>query len=235
MEEGKGRSQAEPGVMFIPTTKTMQWLSQGAVGVLKNTASTESVQLLWILHGMREVEVAEMGGDRVLVTFLTKDYMWQFLKQQNDWIPLWFVSFNPWQNGDKAVNRHCWISVRGIPLNIWCKEFFEMIGSVFGSLVRIHPETEQRQKLGAARLEIITTQEGAIAKELELKVVDQSFKLEVLEATGSGEEEDSSISTGVSDADQFEAEESGETPVAGGEGAQFQEIISQIFRRIHSI
>ncbi|KAJ4829935.1 hypothetical protein Tsubulata_021499 [Turnera subulata] len=145
-EGGQGRSQTEPGVMFIPTTETMQWLARSAVGVLKSTASMASVQLLWLLHGMREVEVAEMGGDRVLVTFPTKEYMMQFFNQQNDWIPLWFLSLMPWQSGDKAINRKCWIVVRGMPLNIWCKEFFEMIGSTFGSLVRVHPATENRQK-----------------------------------------------------------------------------------------
>ncbi|KAJ4838769.1 hypothetical protein Tsubulata_022294 [Turnera subulata] len=152
----QGPTKSDPGVMFIPTTDNIQWLARSAMGVLRNPASMASVHLLWVLHGVREVEVSDMGGDRVLVSFPTSESMQLFLQQNHDWIRLWFASFSPWQEGDRAVNRRCWIQVRGLPLHVWCREFFEFLGSLFGKLVSVHPLTEQRKSLGAARLEIIT-------------------------------------------------------------------------------
>ncbi|KAJ4827877.1 hypothetical protein Tsubulata_039670 [Turnera subulata] len=133
--------------------------------------------------------------------------MLQFIQQQHDWIPLWFASFKPWENGDRAVNRRCWVEVRGLPLHVWSQECFELIGSAFGSLVRVHSMTEHRQNLSAANLEIITDHGGIIVKALELKVLGQSYNVEVVEGHGKGDLDDSSLSTTVTNSVQYHQEE----------------------------
>ncbi|KAJ4846455.1 hypothetical protein Tsubulata_006862 [Turnera subulata] len=210
----QGPIEPDPGVIFIPTTNNMKWLARSAVGVLRNPASMGSVHLLWVLHGMREVEVSDMGGDRVLVSFPNEESMKIFLQQQHDWISLWFSSFKPWQDGGRAVNRRCWIQVRGIPLNIWCEEFFEFIGSLLGRLVRVHPSTEQRKNLGAAWMEILATQGETIAKSLMVKVLNRSYKIEVVEV-GCEEVDESSMSSMATRSQQFELQETDEAPAAG--------------------
>ncbi|KAJ4851586.1 hypothetical protein Tsubulata_026427 [Turnera subulata] len=138
-----------------------------------------------------------------------------FLQQQHDWISLWFSSFKPWQDGDRAVNRRCWIQVRGIPLNIWSEEFFEFIGSLLGRLVRVHPSTEQRKNLGAAWMEILTTQGETIAKSLMVKVLNRSYKIEVVEGGGCEEVDESSMSSMATRSQQFELQETDEASAAG--------------------
>ncbi|KAJ4844194.1 hypothetical protein Tsubulata_000869 [Turnera subulata] len=73
----------------------------------------------------------------VLVSFPLTDAKSQFLQQHHDWVYLWFESLQPWTVGDRATNRCCWIEVRGLPLNAWCMEFFNLIGSFFGKLVEV--------------------------------------------------------------------------------------------------
>ncbi|KAJ4823613.1 hypothetical protein Tsubulata_028239 [Turnera subulata] len=85
-QEGTVMARAkESEASFIPKNETTGWLSRSAVVVLRNPARMESVHVLWILHEMREVEVTALGGDRVLVSFPSTEYM--FFKQKHDWIP----------------------------------------------------------------------------------------------------------------------------------------------------
>ncbi|KAJ4825491.1 hypothetical protein Tsubulata_025514 [Turnera subulata] len=142
--------------------------------------------------------------------------MSRFLQQKHDWIPLWFVSFEPWKNGDRAINRRCWIKVRGLPLNTWSQETFEIIGAIFGRLIRVHPETDQRKNLGAARIEILTTIGGVIMRTVEMKVLGQAYQLDVVEGGGIGDDVESSLSSKAVGMHQFEEEESGKMSPADG-------------------
>ncbi|KAJ4840697.1 hypothetical protein Tsubulata_044983 [Turnera subulata] len=185
---GSGPFNATPGQTeidavntFVPTTETVQWLGRCAVGVLKNPTSMESVHYIWILDGMRNVEVTDMGGDKVLVCFPTKENMTHFLQCNHDWVRLRFDSLVPWCVGDRATNRACWLEVRGLPLMAWAQEFFEIVGSWFGKLIKVHPETVLRKHLGAARLEVLTSNGGVITKVLEVKVMGHTYKIDVTE------------------------------------------------------
>ncbi|KAJ4824483.1 hypothetical protein Tsubulata_049970, partial [Turnera subulata] len=133
---------------------------------------------------MPEVEVTDLGGDKVLVCFPSKEYLDRFFHCNYDWVRLWFQSLNQWQEGDRANHHCCWIEIRGLPLNAWCQEFFEHIGSHFGRLVRVHHETKQRKHLGPARLEVLTSQGGLISKSLTVGVMGQMYVVLVLEIAG---------------------------------------------------
>ncbi|KAJ4846438.1 hypothetical protein Tsubulata_037276 [Turnera subulata] len=159
----------DAGITFIPTTETLQWLSRCAVRVLERPGSMESVHLLWTLHGMWDVVVSKMGGDKALVCFLSTKARSQFLQQNHEWVQLWFQSLQPWTTGDRATNQCCWLKIRGLPLNAWCQEFFELV-------------------------EMLTTQGGLINKRLKVKVMGQLCNIEVMEiAKEHRKEEDSSL------------------------------------------
>ncbi|KAJ4835032.1 hypothetical protein Tsubulata_026439 [Turnera subulata] len=108
----------------------------------------------------------------------------QFLQQHHDWIQLWFVSLTPWQTGNRARNRRYWIEA-----------------------------TEQRKHLGAAMLEILTTQGGFINKELQVSVMGASCKVDVQEVGGERREKAMGVSPSTNLS--FEMVNSGDTPVEG--------------------
>ncbi|KAJ4839141.1 hypothetical protein Tsubulata_008305 [Turnera subulata] len=58
---------------------------------------------------------------------------------------------------DRAINRCCWVELRGLPLSAWYQELFELVASIFGKMVSVYQEMEKRKHLGAARLEILTS------------------------------------------------------------------------------
>ncbi|KAJ4838452.1 hypothetical protein Tsubulata_041035 [Turnera subulata] len=80
MRVDEGYEPQEVGITIVSMSETLQWLSRSAVGVLRNPASMDSVLLVWVLHGMREVAVTDMGGDKVLVSFPSKECMDLFLQ-----------------------------------------------------------------------------------------------------------------------------------------------------------
>ncbi|KAJ4838608.1 hypothetical protein Tsubulata_043639 [Turnera subulata] len=123
-------AEAKPNTSFIPSTDVNAWLARSAVGVVKNPKKMESVCMVWKLHDMDEVEVMELGGDSVLVCFSSPETMLSFTQQPPDWVRFWFRTLSPWKQGDKASNRRCWVTIRGVPLNAWCSDFFEMVGTL---------------------------------------------------------------------------------------------------------
>ncbi|KAJ4841099.1 hypothetical protein Tsubulata_044746 [Turnera subulata] len=142
---------------YIPTSGSVEWLSRCAVGILKKPERIDSAHYVWALHGYGEVQVSDLGGDSILACFPTKSSTDQFFHKTPDWIRLWFTSFKTWKKGDRVENRRCWLTVGGVPLNAWCTEFFSLIASFFGQMVRIARDTDQRRCLDAASVEVLTT------------------------------------------------------------------------------
>ncbi|KAJ4840142.1 hypothetical protein Tsubulata_018028 [Turnera subulata] len=161
--------------VYIPMKRTNK------VGILKKPKHIESAHYVWALHGYGEVQVSDLGGDSILACFPTKSSMDQFFHKTPDWIRLWFTSFKPWEKGNRVENRWCWLTVRGVPLNAWCTEFFNLIASFFGQKVRIARDTDQRRYLDAASIEVLTTHRGVISRDLKLNIAEQIFTISVTE------------------------------------------------------
>ncbi|KAJ4839264.1 hypothetical protein Tsubulata_005973 [Turnera subulata] len=175
-------------VSFIPSTDANRWLARCAVGIIRDPKKMESACMLWRLHDMRDVEVTDMGGDSVLVCFPSPETMLRFSQQPPDWVSLWFRSFSPWKQGDRMINRRCCVTVRGVPLNAWCQEFFELVGAEFDCFLRVDNETERRRRLGTARIEILTEQIALIHKTLHVSIANCSYSLMVVEETARADE-----------------------------------------------
>ncbi|KAJ4835935.1 hypothetical protein Tsubulata_021861 [Turnera subulata] len=176
-----GDKTPAPNMAFIPTSDTMSWLSRCMVGVLKHPTDMESVIGVWALHGYTDVKVSDLGGDSVLVCFPSTTSMTQFTQANPEWVSLWFKMIRPWQRGDCAETRRCWLSIRGVPLHAWCLEFFMLIASEFGKMVSVNVVTEQKQRLDEARVEVLTTQGRRIDKELVISIAESQYVLNVVE------------------------------------------------------
>ncbi|KAJ4829582.1 hypothetical protein Tsubulata_031645 [Turnera subulata] len=182
VEAVKGGSAMVADTAFVPTSDTMAWLARCVVGVLKDPCKMDSAQLIWHLHGFGQVEVSDLGGDSILVCFPTMADRTRFLDDVPEWAHLWFQSLKPWSQGMRATNRRCWLTLRGVPLNAWCHEFFMMIGSVFGSLLQMDPDTASRRYLGEACIQVLTEHGGTVNRALEVMVAGQKCKIDVVES-----------------------------------------------------
>ncbi|KAJ4823456.1 hypothetical protein Tsubulata_019688 [Turnera subulata] len=174
-------SESDQGFTFIPTSDTLNWLARCAVGVLHHPADMESIQHVWALHGFKEVKVSDLGGNKVLVCFTTKEAMIEFTQTMPEWVQLWLSTLKPWQRGEHITNRRCWLSIRGVPLIAWCNDFFSLVGSLFGTMIRVDSATEHREHLEEARVEVLTLQREPMSKHLKVKITGMLYDVYVVE------------------------------------------------------
>ncbi|KAJ4840526.1 hypothetical protein Tsubulata_027338 [Turnera subulata] len=172
-----------PGIIFQPTPETLEWLSTCAYGVLKSPMNYLSVQQQFVEHGLVHAKVSQLGGDSVLVCFPSSEYMQSFCRDPPFWIRDSFWVFKPWQRGNHATSRNCWVKVRGIPPHAWSTEFFRLAAVFVGRLIEVAPETVQRQRLDFASLLIQTTLPTMIDKTIDVTIEGQVFHVSMTESS----------------------------------------------------
>ncbi|KAJ4843138.1 hypothetical protein Tsubulata_039728 [Turnera subulata] len=188
MQPRHAQPQAEQAVqpsaetMFIPTSDTLSWLARCIVGVLKDPTKMDMMPMIWSIHRLDDVMISELGGDRIVACFPSKEAMAQFMGATPEWVQLWFQTLTPWNHGMRAVNRRRWLTLRGVPLNAWYQEFFDMVGSVFGRLIQIDTDTANRRFLGDACIQVLTEQGGVINRTMDVTVGGKKYKIDVVES-----------------------------------------------------
>ncbi|KAJ4843512.1 hypothetical protein Tsubulata_027105 [Turnera subulata] len=174
--------QPQPGIVFSPTQNTLSWLTRCAFGVLRNPQDTHAILKLFTLHGGPEVNISQVGGDSVLICFPSAASMSQFCQEDLEWVKNCFRCLEPWKQGLDPVNRLCWVTIRGIPLHAWCREFFSLVALFVGDLVAVAEETQNRQRLDYARLQIMTCSPNPITKTVPVTIAGRSFSLFIQES-----------------------------------------------------
>ncbi|KAJ4843491.1 hypothetical protein Tsubulata_047480 [Turnera subulata] len=175
--------KTQPGIVFSPTPNTVSWLTHCTFGVLRSPQDNHKVQELFTSHGVEGVTVSRAGDRSVLVCFPSTLAMSQFFLQESDWVQAYFISLEPWRQGLGPVNRSCWISVRGIPLQAWCKDFFTLVALFIGDLVCVAEETLNRTRLDCAKLRVITYSSHPISKTVPVMVDGQSYDTFISESS----------------------------------------------------
>ncbi|KAJ4843861.1 hypothetical protein Tsubulata_036661 [Turnera subulata] len=151
--------------------------------LIREPREYSSVQHLLFQHGVKDATVSQVGGDSVLICFSSPDNMKQFCQYSYDWVKKEFLSLGPWQKRDGAINRTCWITVRGVPLHAWCKEFFTLVAMFVGKLIGVATETENRGRLDYAKLQIVTSLRNPVQKTLSVNITGQQYEVSILESS----------------------------------------------------
>ncbi|KAJ4839188.1 hypothetical protein Tsubulata_038956 [Turnera subulata] len=150
-------------VFFCPLDETMNWLNCCAYGVLSSPIERDVVQEIFISNGIHDAVVSELGGEAVLVHFQSQDAKRSFLSSLPMWIEDHFQVFREWMQGDGAPNRKCWIQLKGVPLQTWCRNFFMSICRRFGDLIKIAEITEEKLNLEYAFIQVLTSVNSPIS------------------------------------------------------------------------
>ncbi|KAJ4830478.1 hypothetical protein Tsubulata_003418 [Turnera subulata] len=142
-QKGPSRTQGDAvfnsatNLVFCPLIETMDWLSCCAFGILASPMERLEVQELFVSRGMPNITVSELGGEAILVHFQSAGEKESFLLNPPEWNEDHFQLFRAWQQGDGATNRKCWIQLKGVPLQAWCRNFFTNVSSRFGDLIKV--------------------------------------------------------------------------------------------------
>ncbi|KAJ4834995.1 hypothetical protein Tsubulata_027419 [Turnera subulata] len=127
-------------------------------------------------------KITPLGGVSFLFTFESVADMTSMTNNQTGWISQIFSSFRAWKEGDSAINRLCWILVRGVPANAWSSDFFRLIMSSVGSMVDWSSQAASKSKMDVAEILILTDNNAFINKLLSVKIGHRFYKIGLFES-----------------------------------------------------
>ncbi|KAJ4844149.1 hypothetical protein Tsubulata_020601 [Turnera subulata] len=175
-------SNYKPNVSFTPTPDTLGWLARCAFGNLRGPMDSKKVQTVFLEHGFSDVIISQVGGDSVMACFTTTEAMNAFCQSNFDWIQGLFYDFHPWQVGNAASSRSCWVRIIGVPPQAWSQDFFRLITIYVGRMISLAPETENRTRLDAALVYIQTTTRTRVEKEITASIGGIMYSIYVSES-----------------------------------------------------
>ncbi|KAK9166083.1 hypothetical protein Scep_001274 [Stephania cephalantha] len=80
----------------------------------------------------------------------------------------------------KSGRVNCWIAVEGLPLNMWNKFAFKMIGDTFGGLVEVHPNTINRKSLERVVMKVKGSKHKFLNKEVIVPCCGRSVTIQIV-------------------------------------------------------
>ncbi|KAJ4838903.1 hypothetical protein Tsubulata_006768 [Turnera subulata] len=122
-----------------------------------------------------------MGGVSFSLCFPSPKALLDFNPQNHPQLTDFFDLFRPWQAGDITHNRLCWVSIKGVPVHAWSKEFFNLLAIKFGKLIDLSPQTRALERLDVAEVLILTSNRKLISAESSVKIGDHSFGITMCE------------------------------------------------------
>ncbi|KAK3205564.1 hypothetical protein Dsin_019610 [Dipteronia sinensis] len=122
-----------------------RWISLCAVGVFKKISD---VCAMINRCSERNIQLSSyyIEDKNILWQFKSVELRNDFIRRKDLWVD--FFSFvGGWSNDITPQCRLSWIEFRGIPLNVWCEEFFLKLGWAVGEVLLVEEETVNREIL----------------------------------------------------------------------------------------
>lgn len=166
---------------FSATKENIEWLKKCAVGVLSTPENALAVEEDLLSMGALDIYITPMGGRLVLLCFKTIEEMTTFISEAQEWLSKWFDSVSPWDFSHVSNERLVWIKCIGIPLQVWCHNFFSSLVCGFGSLVNTDRGTSEKRRLDTTRLLISTINAKTISCNITLNVNGSLFNVVIVE------------------------------------------------------
>ncbi|KAJ4833477.1 hypothetical protein Tsubulata_008067 [Turnera subulata] len=141
-------------VAFNSTNVCMEKLKSCAFGIVSSDVVTYNV--------CSRIKSLTMGGNHVPLAFKSREVMLACLKSGVLSESGLFEWLKPWEEGDCATNRSCWVNIYGIPPQARCEKFFRLITVRFGSFIKLHNSLEENNDLEVAKVLVLTTYKESI-------------------------------------------------------------------------
>ncbi|KAI8571108.1 hypothetical protein RHMOL_Rhmol01G0092000 [Rhododendron molle] len=160
-----------------------EWLTRSAVAKLSPLRSIVYVQDRLKLLGYLNIEVRQMGGDKVVLTFSDVGERDSMLSggDQNGFQE-WFVEIKKWEEAmEVPCSRMVWLNCYGIPLHLWNVDTFKKIGWKWGEVVSISDDTFKGLSFVVGKVLISTTAMEIINQVIEVEHKGRIMNIRVIE------------------------------------------------------
>ncbi|KAJ4830582.1 hypothetical protein Tsubulata_034238 [Turnera subulata] len=179
--KGGIESVKDGSLAFNPKRECMDTLKECAFGILACDVVTYDIctkikSLIDIA-----VDVKCLGGNHVLLAFESQEVMLTCLESGLLSDSRIFEWLKPWEEGDCATNRSCWLNIYGVPPQAWCEEFFSMITSRFGCFLKLQNSLVGSNDLEVAKVLVQTTFTESIERSYAAMINSRSYEIRIVE------------------------------------------------------
>ncbi|KAJ4841810.1 hypothetical protein Tsubulata_001710 [Turnera subulata] len=179
---GKPNNLGKSAFVFKTTEECLEYLNTCAFEVLRDGFEVHDVSASMGALSKSCLRVKSLGGCYVLVSFKSRKDMVSCVDMENDSGYEYFDLFKPWEEGDHASHRLCWLNVIVTPPQAWCEEFFSNIAVHFGRFVKLYKGLSSCVDLDVARIQVLTTYREPIARSFTVSIKGKPFEISVVEA-----------------------------------------------------
>ncbi|KAH7833188.1 hypothetical protein Vadar_003897 [Vaccinium darrowii] len=170
-------------VKRISTKPYNEWLNRSVVARLNSLGTMESILEALHCNGVPEVEVKDMGGLWVILTFPSPELMLSlFDGGELSWMSRWFAEVHKWSPELPNIRRrNVWISCYGVPLHGWSALTFQKIGQLWGEVITMDEATIKGLSYAAGKVMIATEKWDRINEVILVEVKGKEFEVRAIE------------------------------------------------------
>ncbi|KAL9993793.1 putative RNA recognition motif domain, nucleotide-binding alpha-beta plait domain superfamily [Helianthus debilis subsp. tardiflorus] len=114
-----------------------QWNGVALVGKVLDFNILSSLKKLLRNKGWVNVGIKYVGGFSVMLVFNDVEEVLKFYDDKSMW-SMWFIDLCRWDDNNNGVeDRIAWLQIHGVPVQLALNEVFHVVGSTFGTVVRL--------------------------------------------------------------------------------------------------
>ncbi|KAJ0700670.1 putative RNA recognition motif domain, nucleotide-binding alpha-beta plait domain superfamily [Helianthus annuus] len=112
------------------------WRGRAVIGDLISIEALRDVNNMKKKLRLKDSQVRYLGGMKLLIIFDSVEEMEGSMKKDMELWNLWFKILTTWNGEYIPYERIAWLRIRGIPLQLWINEVFNVVGEYFGKVIK---------------------------------------------------------------------------------------------------
>ncbi|KAJ4848088.1 hypothetical protein Tsubulata_026732 [Turnera subulata] len=141
--DGVSQPSLQTTKVYIQKDESLSWLQYSFLGVLKTPLPISHIKKVFSIEDSERFNLIPIGGTSFIFKFNSVEDMVIFTNNKPKCIDQLFSSFRAWKDGDEAIDRFCWVLVKG-------------------SMVDWSQETKERNRLDVAEILVLTKSKNFI-------------------------------------------------------------------------
>ncbi|KAK9750351.1 hypothetical protein RND81_02G190100 [Saponaria officinalis] len=162
----------------------LQWLKRSCIAESAAPRDFEDIKQMLLSQWHSITKVCFLGPYIFIICFESVELIEEAMSKI-ELFSKYFVNMFPWNSYQQCKIRRIWLEIIGIPLQCWCRDTFEKIAAIWGSMVCLDTTIEKRENLMVGKMLLDTESLETIDEVIFMHVESLGFKIRVKECGNS--------------------------------------------------
>ncbi|KAJ0434138.1 hypothetical protein HanIR_Chr17g0878051 [Helianthus annuus] len=182
------RSKEQDGMVIfinpVATEASKLWMGVSLVGEVSNMETLCNLEPYLLRKEMLGAKTSYVGGLKIKLTFQDEVIAKDFLENYKEFWNCWLSNLAVWEGQKLEYSRIVWVTIRGVPLELWDRGVFNSIAERFGRIIQSSEVSGDNGCLTFERVGILAKHGRKINDEVTLCCQGMQFKVWVAEDEG---------------------------------------------------